>query len=138
MAQAVFAQNPSGGDALGRSDTVGAATARAGTARGGLTRPRGASQFYLQMAANPGFSGFISGNAGNGMRMGQDGVPEGQVIVSAETFEQIMGYRPGEEEDDKKMEENNHDKVISSLELDRDMGFLRGHQTNQGHPEIAG
>ena len=31
------------------------------------------------------------------------------------------------------MEDNNHDKVISSLELDRDVGFLRGHQENQGH-----
>ena len=29
--------------------------------------------------------------------------------------------------------DNNHDKVISSLELDRDVGFLRGHQENQGH-----
>ena len=29
--------------------------------------------------------------------------------------------------------DNNHDKVISSLELDRDMGFLQGHQANQGH-----
>ena len=27
----------------------------------------------------------------------------------------------------------NHDKVISALELDRDVGFSRGYQPNQGH-----
>ena len=31
--------------------------------------------------------------------------------------------------------ENNHEKIISSLELDRDMGFLQGHQANQGHDD---
>ena len=35
------------------------------------------------------------------------------------------------------MEDNDKDdnvyKVISALELDRDMGFSRGHQGNQGH-----
>ena len=37
------------------------------------------------------------------------------------------GHRPhdDEEEDDEEMEDNNHDKVISALELDRDMVFAR-------------
>ena len=40
-------------------------------------------------------------------------------------------------EDDEEMEDNDkantHNKVISALELDRDVGFSPGHQANQGY-----
>ena len=35
--------------------------------------------------------------------------------------------------DDKDNKDNNNYKDISALGLDRDMGFSRGHQGNQGH-----
>ena len=58
-----------------------------------------------------------------------------------------QGHRPhdddDEEEEDKEVEDNDkdndnnkddkNDKSISSLGLDRDLGFSRGHQERQGH-----
>ena len=37
------------------------------------------------------------------------------------------------DKEDSKNKDNNNDKGISALGLDRDLGFSRGHQGHQGH-----